>query len=251
MLSLDFHAHIEPSINPGRLRDLNACVVAVTRSLSEFELVSDRRDESVTWGVGVHPSIPASHEEFTPDQFRTLLKTAPVVGEIGLDRRSPVGLTTQLSTLEAVLVVASTRPRILNVHSTGATRILLDVLERYRPKGVVLHWWRGTIGETERALDLGCSFSINSDEIARPKILGSLPRERVLAETDHPFGDRHGVHPRQPGQVDIVEAALAEHWKEDVESVRRQVWRNLLDIAERTGTAMLFPATFQKSMLSA
>ena len=251
MLSLDFHAHIEPTIGHSMLRDLGACVVAVTRSLSEFSQVADRRDESVTWGLGVHPAVPTSHRGFSPARFRALLEKVPVVGEIGLDRRSSIDLTTQQDTLEAIFRVLSDQPRILNVHSAGATVPILNMIEKYRPSGVVLHWWRGSIPQTDRALNLGCSFSINSAEVVRPKILGTLPRERVLTETDHPFGDRRQTSPRRPGRVEIVEIALAEYWNVDINTVRKQVWGNLLSIAESTGTASLLPRGFQRSMLAA
>ena len=52
MLALAFHAHIDPKIEPSMLRELGGCVVAVTRSLSEFALVAERSDENVTWGLG-------------------------------------------------------------------------------------------------------------------------------------------------------------------------------------------------------
>ena len=251
MPALDFHAHIEPTIAPAMLRELGACVVAVTRSLEEFAQVAERRDEDVTWGIGVHPAEPLSLRDFSPRRFRSLLDAAPVVGEVGLDRRSSVGLASQQDTLEAILRVLSEQPRILNVHSAGATVPILDLLEKYRPSGVVLHWWRGSSAQTERALRLGCSFSINAAEIARPRILEMLPRERVLTETDHPFGDRRQPGSKRPGRVDLVEAALAEHWNVDTATVRRQVWRNLLEIAETTGTPSLFPMSFQRSMLMA
>ena len=251
MLSLDFHAHIEPSIKPEALLDLGACVIAVTRSLSEFAMVADRRDESVTWGIGVHPGLSTSHQEFSPHRFRALMEKTPVVGEIGMDRRSPVDLSTQQATFEAILEIACERPRILNLHSAGLTGALLKVLQTYGPKGMVLHWWRGTVSETELALDLGCWFSINAAEVARPRILDRVPRERILIETDHPFGDRRQLAPRRPGRVSVVEAALAKEWNVDGDAVRRQIWRNLVEIAQVTETASLFPSTFQRTMLAA
>lgn len=249
MLSLDFHAHIEPTIVPAMLRDLGACVVAVTRSLSEFSQVVDRRDEAVTWAIGVHPANPVSLKEFSPHRFRSLLETAPVVGEVGLDRRSPVDLTSQQITLDAIFRVVSDQPRILNIHSAGATAPVLKMIEKYRPAGVVLHWWRGSPAQTDLALRLGCYFSINHAEVVRPRLLDVLPREQVLTETDHPFGDRRQAAPRRPGRVNTVEAALAEHWNVDLATARKRVWRNFLEIAETTGTTSLFPVAFQRSML--
>ena len=180
MLALDFHAHIDPKIHPSRLCELGSCIVAVTRSLSEFALVAERSEENVTWALGAHPADPLSLEEFPEKRLQSLIETVPVVGEVGLDRRSPVPLARQQDTLGTIFRILGEQPRILNIHSAGATAPLLKIIEKYRPSGVVLHWWRGTPAQTDRALHLGCSFSVNAAEVARPKILQMLPRERVV-----------------------------------------------------------------------
>ena len=121
MLALAFHAHIDPKIEPSMLRELGGCVVAVTRSLSEFALVAERSDENVTWGLGAHPADPLSLKEFSENRFQSLIETVPVVGEVGLDRRSAVSLVRQQEILESIFRIIGERPRILNVHSAGAT----------------------------------------------------------------------------------------------------------------------------------
>lgn len=78
-----------------------------------------------------------------------------------------------------------------------------------------------------------------------------MPRDRVLTETDHPFGDRHRATPGRPGRVDDVEAAMAGVWDIGIGAVRRQVWANLRAIATRSATADMFPGAFQRAMLAA
>lgn len=251
MLPLDLHAHIRPDIEPRELDLLSANVVAVTRSLEEFNAVLARRDRSIVWGLGVHPGVSAAHRGFDAAQFRELLTRTAVVGEIGLDGRSKVPKDTQQRTLDAVLAILTENPRVTSVHSSGATGRVLDAIETHRPLGVVLHWWRGSEAETRRALDLGCHFSFNAAEAARPKALPLVPRDRVLTETDHPFGDRRQTAPRRPGRVDQVEAVLARHWNVDVKDVRRQVWANLRDVATDTASVDMYPGEFQRTMLAA
>jgi TatD DNase family protein len=251
MLPLDLHAHIQPDIDPRELDRLNACVIAVTRTPEDFDGITARRDQTTTWALGAHPGVPAAHDGFDTDRFRELLTHTPVVGEIGLDGRSKVSPAVQRRTLEAILVILAEHPRLASVHSSGATGPVLDAIEAHRPQGVVLHWWRGTEAETRRALDLGCDFSVNAAEVARPKILSLVPRDRVLTETDHPFGDRSQAAPRRPGRVDDIEAAMARRWKIDIDGVRRQVWVNFRRIATQTATADMFPGAFQRAMLAA
>lgn len=251
MLPLDVHAHIQPDIDPRELDQLSACVVAVTRTSEEFVGVTARRDRTTVWGLGAHPGVPAAHGRFDAEGFRELLTHTPVVGEIGLDGRSRIPPDAQRRTLDAILTILAEHPRLVSLHSSGATGRVLDVLEAHHPQGVVLHWWRGTEAETRRALGLGCHFSINAAEIARPKVLPLVPRDRILTETDHPYGDRSQTAPRRPGRLDDIEAAIARHWDVDINGVRRQVWANLRQIATQTATADIFPGAFQRAMLAA
>lgn len=250
MLSLDLHAHIKPDIDPRELDLLEACVVAVTRTPEEFASVAGRRDKAVAWALGAHPGVPAAHENFDADRFRELLNDAPIVGEVGLDGRSSVPSDVQRRTLDEILAILTKEPRLTSIHSSGATNAVLHAIEAHRPEGVVLHWWRGAEAETRRGLELGCYFSINAAEVVRPKVLDLLPKDRVLTETDHPYGDRRETTPRRPGRVSFVEAALAQRWNVDINGVRRQVWLNLRQIATQTATADKLPPAFQRSMLA-
>lgn len=251
MLALDLHAHIKPDIDSQELDLLEACVVAVTRTPEEFASVTRRRHKAVVWALGAHPSVPAAHENFDANRFQKLLNDAAVVGEVGLDGRSKVSSDVQRRTLEAILAILTKDSRLTSVHSSGATKAVLDAIEAHRPRGVVLHWWRGTEAETRRGLELDCYFSINAAEVVRPKVLDLLPKDRILTETDHPYGDRREEKPRRPGRVEMVEAALAKQWNVDINGVRRQVWANLRQIVTQTATEEKFPPAFQKSMLAA
>lgn len=251
MIALDLHAHIKPDIDPRELDLLEACVVAVTRTPEEFASVTGRRDKAVAWALGAHPGVPAAHENFDADRFRKLLNDAPVVGEVGLDGHSKVSLDVQRRTLDEILTILTKESRLTSMHSSGATKGVLDAIEAHRPQGVVLHWWRGTETETRRALELDCYFSINAAEVVSPKVLDLLPKDRILTETDHPYGDRRETTPRRPGGVGAVEDALAQRWNVDINGVRRQVWSNLRQIATQTATAEKLPPAFQRSMLAA
>jgi TatD DNase family protein len=71
-----------------------------------------------------------------------------------------------------------------------------------------------------------------------------LPLDRVLTETDHPFGDR-GRPSARPGAVEAVEAALASHHRLTEDAVRLQVWRNLGRLAAEAGCIRLLPTRVQ------
>lgn len=85
----------------------------------------------------------------------------------------------------------------------------------------------GDTPRTQRAVELGCYFSLNAAMFRRPGSLRQIPLERVLSETDHPFGDRSAPQPRRPGGVLPEECAIARLHGLRQEDVRRLMWANL------------------------
>ena len=235
---LDTHAHVDPSIGRDELVALRAVVFACTRSLSEFEEAQNRNDPVTVWGVGVHPALPSAVDGFSRAEFESAIGRTPLVGEVGMDAKSPVPRSRQRDVLDAILTVLADEQRIVSVHSAGATSSILDLLEHRGASGVILHWWRGDQRETARAVELGCYFSINPSELTRPVVLGRVPWDRLLLETDHPYGDRR--RKSQPGRVEQLEQAIADRTGIPAASVRRGIWGNLYRLVQLTGTSGLF-----------
>ena len=108
----------------------------------------------------------------------------------------------------------------------------------------------GTKRKTRRAIDLGCFFSINTATVLRSDALGLVPLDRVLTETDHPFGDRRGGDTARPGKVMDVEYALAEEHGVSVEQIRAAMWDNLASLANETGAESLLPRRVRREMMA-
>jgi TatD DNase family protein len=229
---------------------LGACVVAVTRSLAEYADVAARHDRSVVWGAGCHPGLAKAVRGFSRDAFRAALSSAPVIGEVGLDGNAKVPLATQQAVFDDVISALVETPRIVSVHCYRATSQVLNTIGRYRPKGVVLHWWLGDEVETQAALDVGAYFSVNAVQVKKWHALKLVPKERLLFETDHPFGDRGGAEPRRPGNLSSVESRVADLLGVSVEVVRHQAWRNLHRLAAELELLDTFPHQFQVQMLA-
>ena len=250
MLPLDLHAHIEPRIPAEQLNRLRACVVAVTRSQEEFELVMPRNDPAVAWAIGCHPGLARAVQNFAIERFEDGLRKVAVVGEIGLDGTSRVPLERQQHVLSSVLGVLATRPRIASIHSYRATSAVLELLDQHRPSGAVLHWWLGNEAETRRAIELGAFFSVNSNQANRWPGLRLVPKDRLLTETDHPFGDRREQGERRPGNVAAVERRLGELLNADPHDVRRLTWQNFRRLTDALPIHDLLPREFQVQLLA-
>jgi TatD DNase family protein len=86
--------------------------------------------------------------------------------------------------------------------------LLLDILEMEPLAGrSVLHWFTGSQQDIARASDMGCWFSVGSPMLysaAGKRAVSHMPIERILPETDGPFGMIDG-EPLYPWQaMDVV-----------------------------------------------
>lgn len=251
LLPIDLHAHIEAGIASADLVDLRAVVFAATRSLDEAERALGRSDISTVWGVGCHPGLVGAQKVFEVERFAALITRTGYVSEVGLDGKSRVPMETQRATLSAVLKVLQTSPRITSIHSFAAAEAVLACLVELPISGAVLHWWLGDAQQTQRAIDLGCYFSVNAAMVRQSELLHRLPLDRVLPETDHPFGDRSGGRGRRPGRVDDVEQTLARLHQLTPEEIRQITWRNLRVLTRETKCGMLLPRQVRVGLTSA
>ncbi len=241
---LDLHAHIEPTIPAREIDALEAIVFAVTRSLDEAATAVARTDDNAIWGVGCHPGLAKSHANFSGERFAELLQSTCFAGELGLDGVKGK-LDRQVGTLRTAFGVLAGQPRITSLHSAGATSELIDELERTPIVGSVLHWWLGSPAETVRAVELGCYFSLNIAGVHRNDLLSLIPLERLLTETDHPFGDRRSK-PHRPGNVGPVEERIGCHHGLSPDAVRRQIWKNLATVVQEARCGRLVPRAIRR-----
>ncbi len=248
--SIDMHAHIDIGIEPSELTALNAVVFAACRSLDEAESALARTDELTVWGTGCHPGLVGAQRAFTRERFEDQVLRTSYVAELGLDGKSRVPMDTQVNTLRTALEVLTEHPRITSLHSYEATEELISVLEDFDLRGAVLHWWLGSPELTARAVELGCFFSVNSSSVRRSNLLRIIPLDRLLPETDHPFGDRGRGRERRPGLVVDVEAEIGRHHVISTEGARTVMWQNLLALVRHASVAPLLPSRV-RSLLAA
>jgi TatD DNase family protein len=247
---LDTHAHIEPDIASAELVALRACVLAVTRTLTDYEATRHRSDPAIVWAVGCHPGLVREVRAFSASRLREALVTTPAIGEVGLDGSARTPMDAQLSVFREVLRIAADTPRIISIHNYRATDLVLRELREFQIPGAILHWWLGTEAETEEAVECGAYFSVNASQARKWDGLRLVPRERILLETDHPFGDRTEAQPRRPGNISRAESATAEALGTTPEELRLQTWRTFGQMADQLSLGDMFPREFQAQFLA-
>lgn len=248
--ALDLHAHLAPTINARDIEELGALVWAATRSLDEFEQTQSRTDAWAIWGVGCHPGLVGAQKSFDEARFGQLIGRTPLVSEVGLDGKARPAMELQRRNFRAILGILATTPRVTSIHSYAATAEVLAELEAQPVHGAVLHWWLGDADQTARAVALGCYFSVNPASV-RHLSKFNVPLDRLLPETDHPFGDRFGGADRRPGNVASVELQLSRMHGQTPDELRVQMWRNLQTLVRDAGVTPLLPRSAKIALLAA
>lgn len=243
--ALDVHAHIDPTVTDHQLQSLgNSFIFAVTRSLDEAEQVRRRHDERLLWGIGVHPGVQASIENYDSARFRRALDDFVLVGEIGLDRRVKTDLATEV--LHDMVAAAVNARRLCSLHSTGRQGAVLDALGT-ACDGMILHWFTGSKTQIQTAAECGAFFSVNAG--MSDSQLSGLPPDRILPETDFPFTRKAGS--ARPGDIESLEARLSPLLGKTRDELRQMWYRNLRTAFMAAGCTAEVPSGLRTALLAA
>jgi TatD DNase family protein len=237
---VDFHCHLDlyPDHEAAIARAEAARIYTLTVTTTpkawprNHELTQHMR--YVRAALGLHPQLVAERAAELPLWERHLAETR-YVGEVGLDAgpRFYKSLEAQRHVFQRVLErCAEAGGKILTVHSVRSVPAVLDMIEAHLPRergSVVLHWFTGSKSDALRAASLGCYFSVNA-EMTRAhrgrELIGTLPRDRILTETDGPFTQVAG-RPAEPSDAAAVAAAVGHSLGLSPEAMRDIILSNL------------------------
>lgn len=143
-------------------------------------------------GCGFHPWYAS------PDALDDALEqidACAFVGEVGMDfgARGICAPAEQVRLFSALMRrVARSEGTVVSIHSVGAARETLDVLEETGALAratCVFHWFSGPSDQLKRAIDAGCWFSVGPLMAASRRgraYIQAIPLDRMLLETDAP-----------------------------------------------------------------
>ncbi len=220
---IDFHCHLDLYPNPQEV--VAACskqgiyVLSVTTTPSAWRGTSALADghERIRTALGLHPQL-AAERRFELPLFEEILPSVRYVGEIGLDGSPELrdSWEIQVQVFEHILkACAGVGGRVMSIHSRRASAPVLDLLEANLKAGpAVLHWYSGSYGDLQRAIDMKCWFSVGPAMIRSERgrsLVARMPQHRILTETDGPFAQESGC-PLLPGETDDVVDFLGNLW---------------------------------------
>lgn len=245
---IDFHCHLDLYPDPRAVA--RACVerglyvLSVTTTPSAWTGTAALAIEAprIRTALGLHPQLAAERKHELA-LFEQLIEHTGYVGEIGLDG----GPEFKSRWGEQMLVFTRTLDicraaggRVLSLHSRRATAAVLDEIARRPSAGTpILHWFSGTHRELARAIDLGCWFSVGPSMLGGKKgreLVGRMPRDRVLTESDGPFG-QVGGRAAWPWEAGDAITDLCDIWDQSPVQIGSQLLSNLRRIGSLAQTA--------------
>lgn len=235
---IDLHCHLDLYPDPQAMvteclnRQLYILSVTTVPSAFEGTAALAPAKSRIKTALGLHPELAAARARELV-LFERLLPRTRYVGEVGLDgsRDHRATFDTQRGVFADVLrLCALAGGRVLSVHSRGATGHILDALGNEPSAGrPVLHWYVGSAKQVARAAEMGCWFSVGPAMLASERGRSSaaaMPKERILPESDGPFGLIAG-RPVRPWDAWSTVAGLAELWRESPQRTSDLLWSNL------------------------
>lgn len=255
----DAHAHLQDdalaACRDAVLADLETipvacCIVNATHEGDwDAVLALASRHPWMRPAYGVHPwKVSGIPGPSTLARLRQLLMsdTHASVGEIGLDgcAAASAGMAVQLEAFAAQWHVAAELGRAASVHCVRATGDLVRFLATapVPSPGFLMHGFQGSWETACFLLDRGAHFSFNARFLAAGRgklcaVYARLPVERLLVESDAPFGPlptdlaRYAIAKaptlNHPGNVVVALDALANLRKTTPESLAPALASNL------------------------
>lgn len=235
---VDFHAHIDLYKSPNhiiqRCNRASIYVLAVTTTPKAWvgtnNLIST--SSKIKAALGFHPEI-AKERIKDLELFEHLIPMAKYIGEVGVDGRFDAeNIKVQINAFKHIIdKVNKAGGRIMSIHSRQATTLTLDILQKSCGQHV-LHWFSGSKTELDRAIDMGCWFSVGVQMFTNKRgrdIISAMPKNRILTETDGPFV-QNGKKPIEPLDVSNIFPQLSDIWGMDTQDVEAKIAENFLNL---------------------
>ena len=182
------------------LKDENSPVECIMHAATDeksalFGVEMSKRYHNFYTSAGFHPECMDRLPENYIEVLERLFKENPqirAVGEIGLDYHyEGYDREGQIELLSKQLEFANRRGLPVILHCRDALEDFLELLKKYRPKGVV-HCFSGSAETAEEILRLGLYIGFTGvltfkNAKKAKKAVGVVPMDRLLLETDCPY----------------------------------------------------------------
>lgn len=201
---IDSHAHYDDSAFDGDREQLLSSMFESSVELiiemgcsmesSRNSVALSQKYPQIYAAVGVHPEDCSKVYDGYIEELEQLSRNEKVVaiGEIGLDYHyDGFDREKQIEVFEQQLILAQRLNLPVVIHSRDATKDCMELLKKYKPKGVV-HCFSGSAETAKEIISLGMYIGFTgvlTFKNARKAIEACevIPTDRLLLETDCPY----------------------------------------------------------------
>ncbi len=187
-------------------------IVGVGTDLASNEKILDlasRYPQVVYPALGLHPWELHSHDlEANLALIQRELSHCLAMGEIGLDFALETPQDYQKEILKRLLAIAVQEGKPVLLHARRAWAAVLDLIQTFRVKQAVFHWYSGPIEVLRSLLEMGYYISATPAAAYSPRHREAIqvaPLDRLLLETDAP--EVYQGSPSEP--KDLVKTLLS------------------------------------------
>src|SRR5918993_2639891 len=187
---------------------------------------------------GIHPRRAPQYADGL-SELGPYIERTPAIGEIGLDFhwvKNSSEYPAQLKVLEYFFAAAREQKKIVNLHTKGGEKSILQLLERYDVARPIIHWYSGPLDMLRALVQFGAYFTIGVEVLYSETIqtiAREIPNHLLLTETDNPGGLKwlKGIA-GMPSQIRKVIDELARIRSSTPESISRMVHANFLKLIQ-------------------
>lgn len=214
--------------------------VATAMSLPSYKKILEIADRSelVLATFGIHPKNAPEYAGRLKSISR-YIEASPALGEIGLDYhwvKDSSQYSAQRKVLAYFLAAAREQSKFVNLHTKGAEREILDLLERYEIKRPIIHWYSGPLDILRALIQFGAHVTIGVEVLYSAHIRAiakEVPDHRLITETDNP-GGLHWLKRivGMPHHLHEVIQAIATLKSTSAEAIMRTVQQNFVRLIQ-------------------
>src|SRR3989344_2576234 len=207
-MDIDAHAHLEDSGIP---KDFIVVNNGLNLETNKKVLSISNENKNIKAALGLYPLEGINLNDKQVDEIISFItenkKNVIAVGEIGLDFKNGKDKK-QIKIFERLLNVAKSINKPVIVHSRGAENEVLEILEGFKLKNVVMHHFSGGLS----LINTGYYYTVNVLVTERKKIqelANALDVDKILTESDSPFVIIKG-RKSSPEDVRVALEAISE-----------------------------------------
>ncbi|MGA3020837.1 MAG: TatD family hydrolase [Candidatus Micrarchaeales archaeon] len=221
---LNLFKNVDEVLAEARKRGVGIIITSGGNAKDNEENCMLTRKESIFAVIGIGPDSPVPESDFTEEVEKIIKSNEKIVGigEIGIDVKKEMDIGVQKRLFRMQLELANKLDFPVVIHSRGALKDVLEIIEKVKVKRIMFHFFEGDEKQAIELAKKGYLISIPPAETEkRKKIILEVGLESLVVETDSP------IVGKTPADVVKVCATIAKLKNIPLEDVAAKTTENI------------------------